>query len=128
MVFMVISPGKVKELFSEIVLKEKSRASVKVSVEEPGDKRSPWTAYIDGRDPDAIPPLTIMEVNVWQTVQRKKIVGQIRHGEEVKVVRKQKSSADKRDYFFIKHSSCKGGWVSGNFLSNQKHDPVGDQV
>jgi hypothetical protein len=34
----------------------------------------PGIAFVDGQDPDATPPLTVMRINVWDAVPRRQAV------------------------------------------------------
>lgn len=46
----------------------------------------PGQAYMDGRDPNASPPLTLMLISLWDGVPRSRQVGKIGHGTPVKLL------------------------------------------
>lgn len=79
--------------------------------------------YMDGRDPDAQPPLTVNRINLWNDVPRRKVVGTLHHGDRVKIVHRREH--DGRLYYRVQHRSKKG-WVSAPFVSDVKHEPIGD--
>jgi hypothetical protein len=80
-------------------------------------------AYMDGRDPDAQPPLTVYRINLWKEVPRRKVVGTLSHGDRVKIIHRREHEG--RTYYRVQHHSKKG-WVSAPFVSNVKHEPIGD--
>lgn len=84
-------------------------------------------AYIDGRDPDAQPPLTVMNVRVWDGVPRTKVICELKHGTEVDILDILYYQPEDRHYLHIFGGDCQG-WVSEPFLSNTKHKPIGDQL
>ena len=49
----------------------------------------PGKAFIDGRDLEAKPVLTIMQINIWGEVPRGKIVCKLEHGSEVQLLEAQ---------------------------------------
>jgi len=88
---------------------------------------SPGRAYMDGRDLEANPVCTLMTINIWDAVPRKKAVCQLAHGQSVAVIAIRYYGAESRYYFRVRSGDCEG-YVSESFLSAQKHDPVGDQL
>ncbi len=83
--------------------------------------------FIDGTDPDAVPPLTIKKVRLWNSHKRTNVVGALRHGRRVQVI-EYKLCAPERRYYYRVRSWFRTGWVSENFLSAEKKDVVGDLV
>lgn len=86
----------------------------------------PGNAFLDGRDLEAQPPLTVMNINIWGEVPRLKAVCNLQHGSEVQLLKAQYYEPEARYYFLVKGGNCRG-WLSENFLSTEKHAPVGDQ-
>lgn len=46
----------------------------------------PGFAYVDGRDPNAYPPITLMDPNIWDSINRNRPICTIRHGKKVKLL------------------------------------------
>jgi len=84
-------------------------------------------AYMDGRDPDAKPPCTIMHINVWDQVPGQKVVCSLVHGDKVHVLA-ARPREDDRYYFKVSGPGACTGWVSGPFLSTEFQNLVGDPV
>lgn len=84
------------------------------------------TAYIDGRDLDVRPFLTVMMVNVWHDVPPTKAAGQLQHGTKVTIVDIHYYSPESRHYLLIQSDECLA-WISAPFLSDEYHKPVGDR-
>lgn len=84
-------------------------------------------AYIDGRDPEGKPPYTLLMINVWDGVPRRKVRCRLSHGDKVNVVTARWYIEEKRYYFEIEDWPC-NGWISEPFLSRNKEDPVGDII
>lgn len=82
-------------------------------------------AYLDGRDPQAQPPLTVGTINLWNSPSRQRVVGQLRHGTRVRIL--EKAWAGERWHYRIQHW-LKSGWVPASFLSRERHEPIGDLV
>lgn len=84
-------------------------------------------AYMDGRDAQADPPLTVMNINVWKRPEpdRGQVACRVRHGEQVTVV--DTNLHDGRRDFKIEKSGC-SGWVWQLFLSTERNEPIGEQV
>jgi len=87
----------------------------------------PGSAFVDGRSLEEQPPLTIMSINIWGEVPRLKAVCDLQHGTEVQLLEAQYYEPEERYYFLLKSGSCKG-WLSENFLSPEKQEPIGDQL
>ncbi len=84
-------------------------------------------AFMDGRDPDAKPPLTVMNVNIWNGVARTRIVCQLGHGRQVDILDITLCEPEARYYFLVKSNDCQG-WIPGVFLSNRRNKPIGDRI
>lgn len=82
------------------------------------------TAYMDGRDFQAQPPLTVMTINLWDAVPRRRVVARLQHGTRVRIIDKRR--ADGRWYYRVKRGR-KRGWVSAPFLSAERQEPIGDR-
>ena len=85
-------------------------------------------AYIDGRDPEAQPPLTIQHINIWkrapsEPMQRIKM--QLQHGARVTVLQIIKHNG--RNWAQIK-KGWRVGWILESFLSNKREEPIGDLI
>jgi hypothetical protein len=83
-------------------------------------------AYIDGRDLDASPVLTIMEISLWDDVPRTRTVCKVAHASQIELLDVQYFDEEARYYFFVRGDGCEG-WLSENFLSTEAHEPVGDR-
>ena len=84
-------------------------------------------AYIDGRDPEAVPPLTIRRINLWDTPKRKKVVARLKHGTRVKVLGREWDDSKKRFCYQVR-SWWRVGWVPEVFLSPNREGAIGDLV
>lgn len=82
-------------------------------------------AYLDGRDPEAQPPLTVGRINLWDSPARKRVVGRLRHGTKVRILAKEKAGG--RWHYHIQRFR-KWGWVPEPFLSAEYQEPIGDIV
>jgi hypothetical protein len=92
-----------------------------------GDFSVPGTAFMDGRDLEAEPPLTIMNINIWNAAHRQRVVCRLQHGTNVEVLDATLYSEEGRYYFQVRSGSCEG-WVPESFLSPEYQAPVGDQI
>lgn len=90
-----------------------------------GTVEVPGTAYIDGRDPSASPPLTIKSINIWDSVSRTKVVCKLEHGTQVNLLDVKRRPEESRYYFLVRSGSCEG-WLPESFLSREYQEPVGD--
>ena len=84
-------------------------------------------AYIDGRDPEAQPPLTVMSIRIWDSAARAQSLCTLRHGTEVDILDIQYYAPEGRYYLHILGGDCQG-WVSEPFLSDRQWEPIGDQL
>jgi hypothetical protein len=87
----------------------------------------PGTAHMDGRDEEASPPLTLMNINIWSGVPRQQVTCKLPHGEKVDLVNVQYSDSEGRYYFKVQSESCQG-WVSEPFLSPSFVELTGDRI
>lgn len=85
----------------------------------------PGIAFIDGRDLNSKPPLTVMKINLWNGPNQAKIIGYLWHGVGVEVT-EAKQYEDR--WFFKVRLGSRSGWVSDYVLSDANYDPVGDEV
>jgi len=92
-----------------------------------GNLLIPGNAFMDGRDLEANPPLTIMEINVWNNQSRERVVCTLQHAAPVRVSRAVWVKAEERYYLHVKGAGCEG-WVSDPFVSPQQYEPIGDQT
>jgi hypothetical protein len=56
-----------------------------------------------------------MEINLWDSPERNKVVGSVPHGAGVFVLDSRTSSTDGRTYFRVKRGEVTG-WVSSSFI------------
>ena len=84
-------------------------------------------AYIDGRDPEARPPLTLVRLNVWAELPRRlnRVVGQIKHGKRVWVMERRRCGYEGRDMARIRRGFLTG-WVPVSWLSYERHEAEGE--
>lgn len=88
----------------------------------------PGTAYMDGRDLEALEPLTIMNITVWASDGRRLAKDcTLPHGEEVELLSASRNSSEGRYYLEVRGESCEG-WVSEPFVSPEYHAPVGEKL
>jgi len=88
---------------------------------------APGIAYLDGRDFEAKPPLTVMRINLWDGVPRTCVVATVRHGQRVRVLRREWEESEKR-YYYLVWRWFKLGWVSAPFLNPFRMEPIGDRL
>ena len=92
----------------------------------------PGTAYMDGRDFAAEPPLTVGRINLWSgTGRRATPPYQALHGSKVSVVRHVYKRH--RDWFLVRIEGPEGmpnfeGWVLGSFLNVEQLPPIGEMI
>lgn len=84
--------------------------------------------YLDGRDPNAQSPLTIGELNLWDSPARKRVVGKLHHGAKVRIQRKEWHEKEGRWYYHVRHSPLKRGWIPDVFVSSERQEPVGEII
>jgi hypothetical protein len=102
---------------------------VKGTVKTPKGKfKVPGKAYIDGRDRDAKPPLTLRTVNVWSGAgrlqARERVVCEIKHGTKLSVTGAVRHTGEERYYFHAEAGGC-SGWVPETFVGRKKYKRVG---
>lgn len=78
---------------------------------------------MDGRDPEAKPPLTVMRINVWDSPQTRRPRCQLEHGDRVDL---RDATAD-QNFVLVQAGSCRG-WVQSVFLGRAAEPPIGDPV
>lgn len=83
--------------------------------------------YLDGRDPDAQPPLTVGTINLWDSPARQRVVGQLRHGTKVRILERVWKKEESRWYYRVRRG-FRRGWMPGTFLSAEEPGIVGDVV
>jgi hypothetical protein len=87
----------------------------------------PGYCWLDGRDLEARPPLTVQNINVWNAVRRSAVVCRLQHGQRIETLAAEQNATEDRWYVKIRRNDCEG-WLPEDWLSNQRHSPVGDQV
>lgn len=83
-------------------------------------------AFMDGRDVDAQPPLTVVEIFIWDS-RRTEIICQLTHGTRVDILDIAFNESEARHYFLVKSGDCQG-WIPGAFLSNRRNELIGDKI
>jgi hypothetical protein len=86
----------------------------------------PGEAYMDGRRPTADEPYTYMEIGVVEDFSQTTAKCTIRHGTWVKVLDATRMAGGVTRHFLVSDGACTG-WVTGAFLSDRYHEPVGKQ-
>ena len=105
--------------------------STRTITTDKGTFEVPGIAYIDGRDPNASPPLTIRNINIWSSPDRlssadpTKVPCRLKHGTSVELTDYKLNASESRYYFRIRSGSCEG-WLPEPFLSREYEEPVGD--
>lgn len=99
--------------------KPEDSAAAKVTTSR-GTISVPGTAFLDGRDLEARPPITVTDINVWDSQQRRKVVCKLKHGAAVSV--RQSTELDGRFYFRIQSGACEG-WIPESFLNPNPPSP-----
>jgi hypothetical protein len=85
----------------------------------------PGYAYLDGRDLEALPPLTLRQVRLWDSPRRRKPICQVTHGSRVEVAEASFAVEEDRYYFRVASQDC-AGWVPEVFISPEFNERVGD--
>jgi hypothetical protein len=85
----------------------------------------PGTAYLDGRDPGADPPLTVMSIPVMQAAPLGRIVCRLPHGAAVSLLGAVQSGGFY--YFHVQSSTCEG-WLVELYLSTAREQPIGNLI
>jgi hypothetical protein len=73
-----------------------------------------------------MPPQTVMRVNIWDAVPRRRVVCRVPHGATVKLLTQKYVSSEERHYFLVEAGRCKG-WLADSFLSPKKPGILGDK-
>ena len=87
----------------------------------------PGRAFLDGRDFQATPPLTVARINIWDGVARRRPVCSLRHGTSVEVLSAQFHTSESRYYFHVRATACEG-WVPESFMGAASYPAIGDQM
>ena len=119
-------------LLTTLVSCGNSTSTTAQQVGQPGAQRTvqtadgsitiPGEAYLDGTDVPA--KLTVMNVNVWDSVDKARRVCRIAHAASVQVLDSTRSEQEDMEYFLIESGNCRG-WVSEARLSNEPKDVFG---
>ncbi|MCP4501666.1 MAG: hypothetical protein GY822_17035 [Deltaproteobacteria bacterium] len=86
----------------------------------------PGIGYADGRDFEARPKLTVMNINVWDSAPRNRAVCSVRHGTKLKLSKIKRVESEDRAYFYVDSGKC-SGWLQEPMLGSRKSKPVGDR-
>ena len=97
--------------------------AVRVITTERGEMSVPGVGYLDGRDAEADPPLTVMTINLWDTAQRTRAVCQLEHGTQVDVLDAVWVEDEERYYFHVTGNGC-DGWIQAPFISPSYQEPI----
>ena len=97
---------------------------VTVSTRDGVDLTSGSTAWIDGRDIESRPPVTLRRVRVWYSPQRTQAVCEIEHGRQVTVTALERSGG--RQNALVKLGDCQGWLTSDLFLSSTRQPRAGN--
>lgn len=98
-------------------------ANTSVSTRDGVALSSGSTAWIDGRDTEAKPPLTLRRVRVWSSTQRTRPACEIEHGRRVTVAAIERSGG--RQNALVKLGDCQGWLTSDLFLSSTRQPRAG---
>lgn len=117
-------------VFAALITRQSSQQVIRIpETETPRTVRTdyglfdvPGSGYIDGRDVNAVPPLTLMTVNVSNR-QRTRSMCRVPHGEKVEILDYDPSNRR----FEIRYGSCQG-WVTWWFVNHQEYSPVGEPI
>lgn len=83
--------------------------------------------FIDGRDPQGQPPLTIRHINLWRNCPGERVVGKAHHGSRVRVLERKYHTDEARWYFQVR-AGRRCGWLPGDFLSQRREPNIGDWI
>ena len=94
---------------------------------EPGQR-----VWIDGRDVEADPPLTVRRINLWDLdpvpgSARGRVLRSLNHGTAVKVMDARFLEGENRWYYRVRYR-MKAGWVPGRFLCGERPGVLGELV
>lgn len=81
-------------------------------------------AWIDGRDTESQPPITLRRVRIWNTVQRTRMLCEIDHGTQVTVTATERTSTGQQ-LARVKQDNCEGWVTSDLFLSTTRQPRAG---
>ena len=125
LIMLIILVGCTQQKETQNEVKQESIASSKDTIiTAKGNFEIPGQGFIDGRDTNAQPPLTLMNVNVWSSTGKNRISCKLRHGTAVEIIDHKSLSGE--IFFEIMKGNCKG-WITSNFLSDKYYEPIGDQ-
>jgi hypothetical protein len=85
----------------------------------------PGDAYLDGRDFDAEPPLTVGRINLFNQPDSSYARYCLRHGTRVNVLEMQRHGDIM--WFYVRNGR-RQGWVRWMFVNSEKHEPIGDVI
>jgi hypothetical protein len=87
----------------------------------PGD-----IAFIDGRDSEEEPPVTLMRLSLWDSPAEIVEITAVHHGDEVELLDYQENSKGKPyvQVMFGGHA----GWIEAHRISPRHTEPVGDEI
>ena len=82
------------------------------------------TVFLDGRELDAKPIRTLMELNLWDATDHiKKVVCTLKHGDKVKLL----EISPKSTFVKLQHDKCIG-WIESIYICPEQNEPVGDRL
>jgi len=83
-------------------------------------------AFIDGRDPGARPPTTLMRIPLWDNPSEIMEVTIMHHGDRVELLAYQETSGGER-YAKVRYKGY-SGWVSERYLDTQSSKSIGKEI
>lgn len=86
----------------------------------------PGVAFMDGTDPKATSPATLMTITLWDNAPRTRPIATLRHGTQVDLLEAREVASERRYYFHVRANGVEG-WLPESFLSPYRKDPIGDQ-
>ncbi len=123
----IASLGSDKDTPEDVTKTVRATSTPQIITTTRGVLQVPGNAFMDGRDQEANPPLTVMNINIWNSASRSRVVCILQHGAAVKVLEAKWAKDEDRYYLWVKGEGCEG-WVSDPFVSPQYYEPVGDQM
>ena len=87
----------------------------------------PGIAFIDGRVAGAVPPHTIKNISIYESVNSKHIVGKVKHGSKIMILQSEYNKGEGCYYYKVSSKSCKG-WVREVYINSSYNAPVGAYV
>jgi hypothetical protein len=94
---------------------------------ERGEISVPGVAYLDGREPGADPPRTVMDILVWESPSLTGSSCQLNHGAQVSVLDAAWDQDEEHHAFHIAGDSCRG-WVVEHFVGEEYEKAIGEEV